>query len=372
MRNLFFLIGCGIFALGISSCKKEQNTYTVPTTYNFENVSYSGQTTRLDMLAEMTTYLKTAHVSNAPALDASKIKGMYANTGNHFTNNDLNLATTKQLKSKTYSSVQTNFETYMDSIATASNFTNQTASNGQAGIISTNDGASHYLLNANGMELTQIIEKGLMGACFYYQATAVYMGAGKMEVDNSTVTPGEGTDMEHHWDEAFGYFGVPNDFPSNTSGIRYWGKYCNVHEAVYPLNAKMMDNFLKGRAAISNKDMTGRDEAINNLRKNWELVVAATAIYYTNKGINELGTGGDLAKAYHALSEAYAFFMSLKYGAGTGSITAANVDTILADAFGSANPLEANMYNVTIQKLEDAKTALVSYITDLASVKDSL
>ena len=37
--------------------------YDVPTTYTFDNVSYSGQTERLDMLAEMTTYMKTANTS---------------------------------------------------------------------------------------------------------------------------------------------------------------------------------------------------------------------------------------------------------------------------------------------------------------------
>jgi len=358
-----------LVAILFTACEKApDNSYDIPTSYNFENVSYSGQTARLDMMEEITTYLKTAHSSGAAALDANKIKEMYANTGSHFSTTDLNTST-KQLKSKTYSSMQDDFETYMDSAAAASNHTASTAANGQAGIITTNSGSSSYLLNANGVELTQIIEKGLMGACFYYQGTAVYMGSGKMDVDNQVVVAGEGTEMEHHWDEAFGYFGVPTDFPTNTTGVRFWGKYCNKHESVYPLNGDMMDNFLKGRAAISNDDLTARDEAITALRKNWELVVAATAIYYLNNAKDNLGT--DAAKAHHELSEAYAFIMSLKYGAKM-SIPMADVDTILADAFGSSDPLQANFYQVTTQKIEDAKTAIVGYITDLSSVKDSL
>ena len=374
MKNLSLLALSSAILFGFSSCDPEVDelNYDIPTTYNFTNVSYSGQTNRLDMMEEITTYIKTAHSSNAAPLDAAKIKDMYGdNTGNHFSTTDLN-SSTKQLKSKTVSTMQTNFEDYMDAVAVASQSTSSTAASGQAGIMTKNDNSKSYLLNANGVELTQIIEKGLMGACFYYQGSAVYLGSGKMDVDNKTVVAGEGTEMEHHWDESFGYFGVPTDFPTNTSGIRFWGKYCNKHEATYPLNDKMMNNFLKGRAAISNKDIPARDEAITALQKNWELVVAATAIYYLNNTIEAMDpTSGDPASAHHAMSEAYAFVMSLKY-AGTGRISPANVDAILTAAFGSSDPLQADFYAVTTSDLETAKTSIVGYITDLANVKDSL
>lgn len=366
-----FLVLTAALAIGFTSCQPDETiSYDVPTTYNFDNVSYSGQENRLDMMAEITAYIKTAHVANATPLVAAKIKDMYgANTGNHFSTTDLN-SSTKQLKNKTVSTEQSNFESYMDAVAVASQSTSSTASNGQAGIATNNAGSKNYLFNANGIELTQIIEKGLMGACFYYQATAVYMGDGKMNVNNTDVTNGKGTEMEHHWDEGFGYFGVPKNFPATTTGAVFWGKYCNKHEAVYPLNTKMMNAFLKGRAAISAKDITTRDEQITILRKNWELVVAATSIYYLNKAKNNLS--GDPVAAYHELSEGFAFIMSLKYGAGTGTITSTQVNTVLSNLFGSSDPLAANNYNVTDAKIEAAKTALVGYFKDLASVKDTL
>ena len=357
--------------LMFTSCEEEAAiTNNIPETYNFENVAYSGQTKRLDMMEEITTYIKTAHANSAAALDAAKIKDMYGdNTGNHFSTSELNSAT-NQLKSKTISTEQTNFENYMDAVAVASQSTGSTASNGQAGIIASNSG-SKYLLNANGVELTQIIEKGLMGACFYYQATAVYMGSGKMDVDNVIVEPGEGTEMEHHFDEGFGYFGAPIDFPTNTTGLRFWAKYTNkVNDAYTTINASMMDNFLKGRAGISNNDLTARDEAIAELRKEWELAVGGTSIYYLNNAIGNLAS--DAGKAHHELSEGYAFIMSLKHGYGTSSITSAQVDQILVDAFGSADPLQANFFGVTVAKLEAAKTAIVGYLTTLAPFKDTL
>jgi uncharacterized protein (DUF2164 family) len=358
-------------ALGFSSCQPDESiSYSVPETYNFENVSYAGQTDRLDMMAEITSYLKTAHVMNAPILDAAKIKDMYGdNTGNHFTTTALN-SSTKQLKSKTITTEQDNFEAYMDAVAVASQSTGIVASDGQAGIAANNAGSKFYLLNKNGIELTQVIEKGLMGACFYYQGTAVYMGAGKMEVDNITVTDGTGTAMEHHWDEGFGYFGVNKDFPITTSDAVFWGKYCNVHESIYPLNEKMMNAFLKGRAAISAKDLDTRDEQITILRKNWELIVATTAIYYLNSSKDVLTT--DPTAAYHGLSEVFGFISSLKHGTGASGITTAQANTILTDLFGSSDALQANNYMVTTTKIEAAKTALVAIFTDLASVKDSL
>lgn len=365
------LVASAALAIGFSSCQPDETiSYTVPETYNFENVSYSGQTDRLNMMEEITSYIKSAHVANATALDATKLKDMYGdNTGNHFSTADLN-SSTKQLKSKTVATEQSNFEAYMDAVAVASQSTGMTASNGQAGIAANNAGTKFYLLNENGIELAQVIEKGLMGACFYYQGTAVYLGAGKMEVDNSTVTDGKGTAMEHHWDEAFGYFGINKDFPTNTTDIRFWGKYVNKHEAVYPLNKKVMDAFLKGRAAISGKDLDTRDAQITELRKNWELVVAATSIYYLNNVKDDLAT--DPVAAYHGLSEVYGFISSLKHGTGTSGITASQVNTILTDLFGSSDALQANNYNVTTAKIEAAKTALVGIFTDLASVKDTL
>ena len=371
MKTIHLAIVLLFCALIFSACEEEpQLGYAIPDSYTFENVAYNGQTKRLDMMEEITAYIKTAHADNAPALDASKIKDMYGNnTGNYFSTAELNSAS-NQLKNKTISSDTANFMSYMDAVAFASQSTGMNAADGQAGIIASNAGVK-YLVNANGVELTQIIEKGLMGACFYYQATAVYMGTGKMDVDNSIIEPNEGTAMEHHFDEAFGYFGAPTDFPSNLSGIRFWAKYANKVNAAYiSLNSSLMHNFLKGRAAISNNDLTARDEAIIELRKEWELAVAGAGIYYINKALENLGS--DIGKAHHELSEAYAFVMSLKYGYGTGSISAAQVNQILEDAFGSADPLQANLYSTTSAKLDTAKTALVGYLSALAPYKDSL
>ena len=109
------------------------------------------------------------------------------------------------------------------------------------------------MIGGDGLDHAQLIEKGLMGACLYYQATSVYFGDDRMNVDNEMVEVGEGTEMEHHWDEAFGYFGVPKDFPTSTDGLFFWGSYSNQRNGILESNQKLMDAFLKGRAAISAK-----------------------------------------------------------------------------------------------------------------------
>ncbi|MEZ5022552.1 MAG: DUF4856 domain-containing protein [Chitinophagales bacterium] len=57
-------------------------------------------------------------------------------------------------------------------------------------------------------------------------------------VDNTTIEEGDNyTAMEHHWDEAFGYLGVPVDFKSNWPSDRngrsqIWGSYIRGRDAM--------------------------------------------------------------------------------------------------------------------------------------------
>lgn len=371
LRNAFLILLAA--AISTTACKKDEDTvdpneYTVPETYNFENVSYSGQTDRLDMLEALTVYMKTAHAPGGAQLDNQTLLDMYSNSNDPFTNADLN-ASTKDLRSKTLSTEQANFDSYLTALASASRFTDSTASAGQAGIITTNNGQKHYLLNENGVELLQIVEKGLMGACFYYQGTAVYLGDGKMNVDNETVVPGEGTAMEHHWDEAFGYLGVPTDFPTNTTGIRFWGKYINGRDGLLGLNDEIMDAMISGRAAISNDDLATRDAQIPVVREKWELAVASTALHYLNSGLATIDT--DPGVAHHALSEAIAFIMDLKYGP-SNKITNAEVDALLVQLGGSADPLQAVLYGLDQTTIEQVRDGLAVYYPSTAAIKEQL
>ncbi len=385
MKSIFkpailMILGLGVI---VSSCKKDDpippvaenndnNSYTVPDTYAFTDangnstVNYSGQTQRLDMLSEMVTYMKTANTSGT-TLDAQTLKNMFANNGYTWQDdNNLGLnSTTKQLKNKCFELHQDEFEGWMDAIAAASQ-SDEAGSNGTAGVVvSSTNPSKQYLFDENGFEHGQLIEKGLMGAVFYYQATSYYLSESQIGngVDNTTPTdPDAGkyyTAMEHHWDEAFGYFGVPVDFPT-TSTDRFWGKYCNGRDGLLNTNSRLMDAFLTGRAAISNDDMAEKEAQIAAVRAAWQDVCAGTAIHYLNAAKANLA---DDALRNHALSEAYAFTWSLLYNTG-GNFSEAEVIEIL-------NHLGTNFYTISVSDI-DMAIDHISMLAGLDDVKDSL
>ena len=306
------LLALSTFALGCDDDDAGLLTPTAPTvevpdTYSFDNVSYTGQQERLAMLAEMKAYMNS--VKTFPGVDGARLLAMYANEeGANFSR-----AYSKDLRSKTLAAVQDDFDGYLTRYASITQKDRAQAAPGVSGPISTADGDKTYVVDSNGVEWVQIIEKGLMGATFYYQATSVYMGEDRMSADNETVVPGEGTAMEHHWDEALGYFGVPRDFPANTDGVVFWGDYCNDRDADLGTNALLMDALLKGRAAISAGNLAVRDEAIAEARAAWELVAAGTAIHY----LNLAEATDDVAVRLHTLTEAVAFAYALPFNEAT-------------------------------------------------------
>lgn len=349
--SLRLLTAICVFAL--FSCNKEdEDSLAIPDTYNFENVNYSGQTQRLGMLLEIKNYIATANTPGL-ALDAERLKAMYANDADNAGWQGTYEAS-KQLKGKTFEFQQGLFDQLMDGLAQASAST-VAGSPGQAGVVASADGSKQYLLNENGVEYAQLIEKGLMGACFYYQATAVYFGDEKMNVDNTTVEPGEGTAMEHHWDEAFGYYGVPAAFPAVADPLFFWGAYSNRRDELLSCNRKMMDAFLKGRAAISANKLEVRDEAIAEVRANWELISGATAISYINSALDNFD---DVALRAHALSEGIAFTYALQFNPER-SFTAEEVNQILSlIGGGSEDFFEMNLYQVERAELQQARELL--------------
>jgi len=353
MKNLRLLgltLLASIFLISCDDNTEGENdlSYEVPSTYDFENVSYTGQTQRLDMLDELTVYMKTAN--NGAVLDAQKMLDMYANENGAFEEASLNEADSKELENKTVEGEVSRFKTFIRDFAAATVEANGgVGSNGTPGVVVSNDGSAQYFFDENGFEHIQLIEKGLMGACFYFQANSIYLSPGKMDVDNEEIIEGEGTAMEHHWDEAFGYLGVPTDFPTNTDGTRFWGKYSNGRDELLNTNEALMNAFITGRAAISNKDLDTRDEQIEIIRNEWERVSAATAVHYLNGGIASFA---DDAIRNHVISEAWAFIYSLKFNPNK-KLTNTEIEALLA-------LLGTNYYEITTDNINAVKATLVS------------
>lgn len=357
------LFSSALLIAGITSCKKEKTEESTPTqtktTFTFERngvttVDYSGQTTRLAMLSEMVSYIK-GQITNNAIIDAEKLKEMYAGTG--FTNPELNTSG-KQLKDKTNINEILYFEKAIDSLAANSLNINNIASIGNSGVMV--NGEKKYLVDANGVEWLQLFEKGLMGAVFYYQSVGSQVGyLDKIELDdNATIVDGQNyTIMEHHFDEAFGYFGVPTNFPT-VIPTEFWGKYCNAQDANISSNS-IMTNFIAARQAIVENDMTSRDAQVSQIMEKWEKISASQALTYLESFKTNIS--GNPSAAYHALSEAYTFIYNLKFSnIDTRKLTSTQVNDLLVLLSKNINTGDINFYNISISDVNTVITSLKS------------
>ena len=332
----------------------------VPNTYAaFENVSYEGQQQRIAMLGELSAYAKTG---NAGAdVDPARLSAMYRNEAGA----DFAGAYTKDLYSKTFAQHADRYDDYF--VTHAATVRNGVAGEaGVAGIHTATSNGKTYALAANGVEYAQVIEKGLMGACFYYQANEVYLGDDRMSADNEVVEPGVGTEREHFFDEAFGYYGVPVDFPADTDGLAFWGDYGNDRDAVLSTNA-IMAGFLRGRAAITAGDATEQARAVENVKAEWERVAAGSAIHYANLA---LAHADDYARRAHDLTEAIAFAQAIGYRSG-GALTLAEVDALVTELAGAPRWADLDLYSADDARVVAFRDALAQ-ATSLTDLREAL
>ena len=362
--------------IGATSCEKSnvqsQNTVVTPSTYSFQrngksSVSYSGQTDRLNQLGEIKTKMQTADAGSV--VSETDLLAMYENTGGN-ANGNFSFSSSKQLKSKTFSLDKAFFESMLKSAAAASvdGNTGVNAANGTAGQITRSSGST-ILVDAKGFEFTQLFEKGIMGAVFYYQIVNIYLTDEKIGegVDNITVdTANNSTTMEHHLDEAFGYFGAPVDFTSDYQGAEspsYWANYCNSFDNVLGgLNASFMNSYIRGRAAIVANNHDVKIDKANWINIHFSELIAASAIHYANQA-KATTDQGDLL---HMLSECYAFTRALRYAnPNSREFSPTEVDTLLMNAFNG------NLWEVTATDLNNLINAL-STAYELDAWKDIL
>ncbi len=261
-------------------------------------------------------------------------------------------------------------------------------------------------LSENGLDYKQLIQKTLLGAVAYSQGTDDYLDANVdnkgLNTSNEMLVDGKSyTNLEHQYDEGFGYFGAARDYLSYTDeeiaskGGRdnYQGMYDTDTSGMIDLNSEYnfghsqnaakrdlgtasnsmpsdfteaaMQAFLQGRALINENvgaELTDaqmasllefRDEAVAN----WEYAIAATVVHYVNDVLADyadLGTEdfnyADLAKHW---SELKGFAISLQF----------NPHKKLTDA----------QYTKINELLQDAPVlsgdGVVQYLLDLAEVR---
>lgn len=346
MKNLIYKSMLLSLAIFVFSCDSDDdndnqgsNTIVAPSSYEFtrdgaSTVSFGGQTTRLTQAEELYSALNS-NESTVSGLDL-----MFNGDGNGsagFADESLN-GTSKIIGSKTSAS------TLAGSAATKQRFDdmisdyaanvvpnwNQDASAGVPGAISTPDGGSTYHLNAAGQELDQLFFKGLIGAFTLDQIVNNYIhpnqldSGSRIDDNDNDVLSGDNnyTDMEHKWDEGFGYlYGLEGDNLANAGAspsgngsllMKYFKKVDEEGGYEPGIGQVVYDAFIMGRTAIVNKDYELRDQQAAIIKVELSKVIGYYAIHYMNDYVAKL-EAGNVAKAHHSLSEAWGFLLSLSF-----------------------------------------------------------
>ena len=253
------------------------------------------------------------------------------------------------------------------------------------------DGSSTRYVRTDGLELNQMIGKGLLGVVAYYQGTSVYMS--KIDTDDNSVSDDGDpyTAMEHHWDESFGYFGAARDyntyaddaarkssFDSNADGsIDYLTEY-NFDWATYAakrdidcagtcatdndFTKTIMDAYLTGRALIANEGALTDIQAQRTIIVNaWEKIIAANIIHYANSVVSKIDSNSSIL---HAWAEMRAFAMALQYN--DYKLISDSVLSSIIEDMGDVPPSDTSTYST---KLTSIVTALqTAYQFDDANI----
>lgn len=316
MQNLMKKLAVVIMiATAFVACKKDKEALQIPDSYDgstFEANTTQEYEIRLQ-LKTLTDEMKKGRV-NGTTVDAGVLNSLYTSG-------------TKSLSSIAISQYNAQIAALLNELAAASGGTYDATLpvSGQGG---TYGGSSKYLFDESGVEIEQLVEKGLFGAALYnYASSQILTG----NIDQAKL------------DKALALFGANPTFPNSSDGSKH--QKPDVFGAVYAArrddNAgdgfylSLKRNFIKAQAAVkagSNYNEE-RDEAITEILFNWEKALAATVINYSFDGINKLSSttpdDASRAGALHSLGEGVGFAAGLKFIANK-KIKDSTIDAVLA------------------------------------------
>lgn len=312
-------------------------TIAVPPAYVFDSrftpgessVSYSGQVVRNLLLQDLKSLTDSVGKDGGRSIDVADLLKLYEY------DDALNLKTGTTTGSLSAS------ESYYSKLSTGKNLVGKISDEMVIGYNRTADdlvrewfkaiadnsqdrdklGTPMAYTSGDGVDMSQMVNKVLIGAVPYYQATGVYLG-GLLERDNSEGKDGKAyTAMEHAWDEAFGYFGAARDysrytddqltgkvddftFDSNGDGSidfkseynfglsRNAGKRDKGGSGV-DFTQEIFSAFLAGRTAITNQGSIAEITAYRQTAANgMEKVIAATVVHYINDTLSDMSKLG--------------------------------------------------------------------------------
>ena len=374
------------FAFILASCSGDSDPVdpvpadvNPPTTYSWldasgeETVSFGGQTTRLHQAAIICSRMGKQDATFA------EIDEMF-NLGEGFYDESLNFSNSgKKVSNKTAGYSANSSEILAMFNGWITEFTSEVvpamvagtvASSGVAGVLP--DGDAIRELNSKGMELDQLFTKGLIGALCADQIIYGYLSEVKIgsDVDNVRSENGGYTEMEHHWDEGYGYlYGLQSD-PSvydleDTNGDVLLYKYY-AKSNFSDIQAPIYDAFKMGREAITMDAENGGSDLYSNVKMDQATIVknhishiiGQKAYDYLKGAAEHLENGGERnGDFFHGLSEGVGFVVSLQftYNDGVPYFSHSQVNDML-DTLSSGDGL----WDVTIDELNQMASDIES------------
>lgn len=314
-RKHFYLAGCALALLFTACTEKEKTPLTIPTTY--DAAAFVANTATEEaigaQLTALVTEVKKGRTTGA-ILYYNTLSNLY-NVGN---------PSLKSITTPYYAARLDGSGNWLEAVAQASG-------TGYTPGVTAGQGGTYggYLFDENGLEMEQMIEKGLFGAALYHRAVLLMQGA---------LTPATA-------DQLVRIFGAHPDFPNTpTAGKannpdKFMAGYAarRDNNAGNGLYFQMKQAFIKLQAALKAGDdyRAERDEALVAIRENWEKVNAATVINYCHSVIATLSatnpSDSDKARALHAYGECVGFAHGWRgIPSGYKTITDAEIDEVLA------------------------------------------
>ncbi|HAS39550.1 MAG TPA: hypothetical protein DCS93_03685 [Microscillaceae bacterium] len=288
------------------ACTKDEDTnptLQLPTSYTSADfaTNVTAETTVRTEIGTLTSEINTAE-SNAGTTTVAAI------------------AYPSNLKAVTLPSYATKVETWLGEIVKAAN--SGTAFMNPGTGTPTGDGGKlgSRLLDENGLELEQMVQKGSFGAALYNHALTVINGT-LTAASTDKLIEILGTDITFD----------PEKVTNAATYVRRRSDITNSKGFLFD----MRDNLIKAKAAIEGGSAfdTDRDAALAEFKLNWEKSNFATVIYYCNNAKTKLQsatTDAERGDALHSYAEGVAFAAGW-LGISDKKITDAQIEEILTN-----------------------------------------
>lgn len=223
------------------------------------------------------------------------------------------------------------------------------AANGNGGTL------GDHLFDAKGLELEQLIEKGIFSAGLYRKAAREYLTAQSTQAD---------------LDKALALFGTNPDFPNDGGTLdKYGSNYISDRDAAGSFYTNIKAGFIKAQHGINTSDNALLAEGVEQVKENWEKGLMAQVIYYIYQAVdrvNAASTDEARADALHSWSEAVGFIHGF-YEVENKIITDAQIEAVLIKINGDRDGSHdgtAFFGSNAVSELSDATAA----IDDIAGI----